>query len=104
MLYLSLLDRVVLYIMEDGNYYNLFLSSKGRWDRFAELNLYPNTKTTTKPLELHGFWFRSIQLVITKGYEVRATTIEGQNAFAPTLYFAQVEHDRWSKHARTDYE
>ena len=27
-------------------------------------------------------------LVITKGYGVRATTIEGQNAFAPTMCFA----------------
>ena len=28
-----------------------------------------------------------LQLVITKGYGVRATTIEGQNAFAQTLCF-----------------
>ena len=28
------------------------------------------------------------KLVITKGYGVRATTIEGQNAFAPALCFA----------------
>jgi len=28
---------------------------------------------------------------------VRATTIEGQNAFAPTLYFAYVSRDGWSK-------
>ena len=28
------------------------------------------------------------KLVITKGYGVRATTIEGQNAFAPSLRFA----------------
>ena len=27
------------------------------------------------------------QLVITKGYKVRVTMIEGQNAFAPTLCF-----------------
>ena len=26
-------------------------------------------------------------LVITKGYRVQATTIEGQNAFASSLYF-----------------
>ena len=32
-------------------------------------------------------------LVITKGYELRATTIEGQNAFAPSLCFAQVSPD-----------
>ena len=32
-------------------------------------------------------------LVITKGYELRATTIEGQNAFAPSLCFAQVSRD-----------
>ena len=31
------------------------------------------------------------KLVITKGYEVRATTIEGQNAFALTLCFAKVK-------------
>ena len=54
-LYLSLLDRVVLYIMENGNYYNLFLSSKGRRDRFAELNLYPNTKQQQNPLSYMGF-------------------------------------------------
>ena len=29
---------------------------------------------------------------------MRATTIEGQNAFAPTMCFAQVSRDRWSKH------
>ena len=29
-----------------------------------------------------------LKLVITKGYGVRATNIEGQNAFAPTLCFA----------------
>ena len=29
-----------------------------------------------------------IKLVITKGYGVRATTIEGQNAFSPALCFA----------------
>ena len=29
-----------------------------------------------------------LKLVITKGYGVRATTIEGQNAFAPSLCFA----------------
>ena len=28
------------------------------------------------------------RLVITKGYEVRVTAIEGQNAVAPTLCFA----------------
>ena len=28
---------------------------------------------------------------------MRAITIEGQNAFAPTLYFAYVSSDRWSK-------
>ena len=28
-----------------------------------------------------------LQLVITKGYEVRATTIKGQNAFTQTLCF-----------------
>lgn len=33
-------------------------------------------------------------LVITKGYELRATTIESQNAFAPSLRFAQVSHDK----------
>ena len=29
-----------------------------------------------------------VKLVITKGYGVRATTIEGQNTFAPALCFA----------------
>ena len=38
-------------------------------------------------------------LLITKGYEMRATTIVGQNAFAPTLCFAQVSRDKWSKNA-----
>ena len=28
------------------------------------------------------------KLVITKGYRVQATTIEGQNAFVPALCFA----------------
>ena len=32
--------------------------------------------------------------VITKGYRVQVTTIEGQNAFAPLLCFAQVSSDR----------
>ena len=36
-----------------------------------------------------------IQLAITKGCGVQATTIEGQNAFAPTLFFAQVSRNRW---------
>ena len=35
------------------------------------------------------------RLVITKGYGAQATTIEGQNAVAPTLCFAQVSRDRW---------
>ena len=43
-----------------------------------------------------------IILVVTKGYRVWATTIEGQNIFAPTLCFAQVSCDRWSKHAFHD--
>ena len=38
-----------------------------------------------------------IAKVKTKGYEVRATTIEGQNAFAPTLYLGYVSRDRRSK-------
>ena len=29
-----------------------------------------------------------LELEITEGYGVRAITIEGQNAFAPALYFA----------------
>ena len=33
------------------------------------------------------------KLVITKGYGVRATMIEGQNAFAPSLCFAEVSRD-----------
>ena len=32
-------------------------------------------------------------LVITKDYRVLATTIEGQNAFAPALCFAYVSSD-----------
>ena len=39
------------------------------------------------------------RLEITKGYGVRATTIEGQNAFAPALCFAYVSRDGWSEHA-----
>ena len=31
-----------------------------------------------------------LELVITKGYGMRATTIEGQNAFAPSLCFTQI--------------
>ena len=42
--------------------------------------------------------------VITKGYEVRATTTKGQNDHALTLWFAYVSGDRWSKQARSDYE
>ena len=38
------------------------------------------------------------RLLIAKGYGVQATTIEGKIAFAPTLCFAQVSCDRWSKH------
>ena len=40
-----------------------------------------------------------IKLVITEGYGVWATTIEGQNAFAPELCFAYVLRDRWSERA-----
>ena len=39
-----------------------------------------------RPPRLHQWirpWYWSMKLVITKGYGVRATTIEGQNAFAP---------------------
>ena len=32
-----------------------------------------------------------------KRFKVRATMIEDQNAFAPTLCFAQVSCDRWLK-------
>ena len=39
-----------------------------------------------------------LELVITRGYEMRETTIEGQNAFAPTLCFAEVSRHGWSKH------
>ena len=35
---------------------------------------------------------------------MQATPIRGPTAFAPTLCFAQVSHDRWSKHVRSDYE
>ena len=35
---------------------------------------------------------------------MQATPIRGPNAFAPTLYFAQVSRDSWSKHATSDYE
>ena len=34
-----------------------------------------------------------------KGYGVRATTMKDENAFTPTLCFAQVTSDRCSKHA-----
>ena len=30
-------------------------------------------------------WYKVLTLIIIKGYEVRATTIEGRNAFAPSL-------------------
>ena len=40
-----------------------------------------------------------LELVITRGYEMRATAIEGQNAFASTLCFAEVSRYGWSKHA-----
>ena len=36
----------------------------------------------------------NLKLVITKVYGVQAKTIEGQNAFAPLLCFAQVLRDR----------
>ena len=36
-------------------------------------------------------------VVITKGYGVRATTIEGQNGLAPTLCFAYDLRDNKSK-------
>ena len=45
-----------------------------------------------------------IQLEITKGCGVQATTIEGQNAFAPKLFFAQVSRNRWSKYTWSNYE
>ena len=35
----------------------------------------------------------------TKGYGLRATTMEDENAVTPTLCFAQVSLDRCSKHA-----
>ena len=35
---------------------------------------------------------------------MQTTPIRGPNAFAPTLYFAQVLRDSWSKHAKSDYE
>ena len=38
-----------------------------------------------------------LKLVITKGYGVRATTIEGQNV--PAFCFAYVSRDKWSKRA-----
>ena len=41
----------------------------------------------------------STLLVITKGYGVLVTTMEGQNSFAPKICFPLVSHDRWSKHA-----
>ena len=43
-----------------------------------------------------------VLLVINKGYRVRATTIEGQNAFALSLCSAYVSCDSWSKHAWSD--
>ena len=52
-------------------------------------------KATEMPAQLGNrehFTFNKMfiggMLVITKGYGVRATTIEGQNAFAPWLCFA----------------
>ena len=37
-------------------------------------------------------------LIITKDNGVRATTIEGPDAFAPSLCIAYISLDRWSKH------
>ena len=37
-------------------------------------------------------------------FKVQATMTKDQNAFAPTLCFAQVSCDRWSKHAWSDYD
>ena len=54
------------------------------WDLYWE-------KKTYKP--------DAYKLVITKGYGVRATTIEGLKAFASGLYVAYVSRDRWSKQA-----
>ena len=50
-------------------------------------------------------WERSIyywKQEKTKGYGVRATTMEEENAVTPTLCFAQVSLDRCSKHAWSD--
>ena len=38
------------------------------------------------------------------GYGVRATKMEDENAFTPTLCFAQVSSYRCSKHTRSDSE
>ena len=50
-------------------------------------------------------WERSIyywKQEKTKGYGVRATTMEDENAVTPTLCFAQVSLDRCSKYAWSD--
>ena len=45
-----------------------------------------------------------LHVVITKGQQVWVTSIRGSNAFAPSLCFEQVSHDRWTKHACSDSE
>ena len=42
-------------------------------------------------------------LVKTKSYGMWATTIEGQNAFAPTLCFAQVRHVTGGQNTRDQF-
>ena len=47
-----------------------------------------------------------VMKVITKGYGVRATTIEGQNAFAPSLCYCTLRtlHVWESQNTRNQYE
>ena len=65
---------------------------KKRWQRdlVSRSRQTANVICTTRPsFPSHIFNYSLLlRLVITTGYGVRATTIEGQNAFAPTLCFA----------------
>ena len=60
----------------------------GREDNRAE-KFQSDDATKRNLWEYETSWYiKLIKLEITKGYGVRATTIEGQNAFAPALCFA----------------
>ena len=58
-------------------------TSEGETHTHARIKDIVTRASTENSYQSHLF-----KLVITKGYGVRATTIEGQNAFAPALCFA----------------